>query len=237
MSTSPEEPTSIKKSKAPLYISISILCILVLSYFFIPGVKNFFDEAWNVLTSNDDEKIKNWVDGFGWFGPLLLILTMVAQMFLIVIPTILLMVVTILAYGPIWGSLIVIAAIFTASTIGYLIGNYFGAVIVEKLIGHKTRKKVENFIEDYGFWAVIITRLNPFLSNDAISFIGGLLNMGYWKFIGATLLGITPLTIFIAVLGGTTDSLKTGLLWGSVISFLLFAGYVYWDKKKQRRKV
>lgn len=154
-------------------------------------------------------------------------------MFLLVIPSIALMVVSILAYGPVGGSLIILASIFTASSIGYWIGHYFGPVIVEKLIGHKTEKKIADFIEDYGFWAVIITRLNPFLSNDAISFVGGILKMGYWRFIGATLVGISPLTLFIAIIGDNTESLTTGLLWGSLVSLIIFGFYIYWDRRKR----
>ncbi|MDT0690104.1 TVP38/TMEM64 family protein [Salegentibacter sp. F188] len=229
------ETTSVKKSKAPLYISLAIVIGLVLSYFFIPGVQNFLDEAWNVLTSDDQERIKTWVSQFGWFGPVILILTMIAQMFLLVIPTLLLMVVSIIAYGPIYGSIIVFAAVFSASSVGYFIGRYFGPVIVEKVIGQKSEQKVADFLDDYGFWAVFITRLNPFLSNDAISFVGGILKMGYWKFIGATLAGIAPLILYIAVIGRSTEGLKTGLLWGSVISLILFIAYVWWDKKKRKK--
>ena len=233
MNTASLENASVKKSKAPLYISISIVFLIVGSYFLIPSVQQFLDESWSVLTSNNNERIKNWVDGFGWFGPLLLVLCMVAQMFLLVIPSVALMVVSILAYGPVWDSLIVLVSIFTASSIGYWIGRYFGPAIVEKLIGHKSKKKIADFLEDYGFWAVIVTRLNPFLSNDAISFVGGILKMGYWRFIGATLVGITPLTVFIAIIGKSTDALKSGLLWGSLVSLVIFGAYVYWDKKKR----
>ncbi|HKL35547.1 MAG TPA: TVP38/TMEM64 family protein [Salegentibacter sp.] len=229
------ETTSVKKSKAPLIVSGVIVAALVAAYFFIPGVREFFTEAWDVLTSNDEERITEWVSDFGWMGPTMLILAMVAQMFLIVIPSVALMVVSILAYGPIFGSLIIFAAIFTASSVGYFIGRYFGPVIVEKLIGPSNKFKIEDFIEDYGFWAVIVTRINPFLSNDAISFVGGILKMGYWRFIGATLVGIAPLTIFIAIIGKSTDGLKTGLLWGSLVSLIIFILYVWWDKKKRKK--
>ncbi len=229
------ETTSVKKSKAPLIVSGIIIAALVAAYFFIPGVRDFFTEAWDVLTSNDEERITEWVSDFGWMGPTMLILAMVAQMFLIVIPSVALMVVSILAYGPIFGSLIIFAAIFTASSVGYFIGRYFGPVIVEKLIGPSNKIKIEDFIEDYGFWAVIVTRINPFLSNDAISFVGGILKMGYWRFIGATLVGIAPLTIFIAIIGKSTDGLKTGLLWGSLVSLAIFILYVWWDKKKRKK--
>lgn len=228
------ETTSVKKSKAPLYISLGIIVAVVLSYFFIPQVQTWMDTAWNVLTSGDQKRTEQWVSQFGWFGPIVIVLTMVVQMFLIVIPTPILMVVAIVAYGPIWGSLILFVAIFVASSTGYFIGRYFGPVIVEKLIGQKTEKKISDFIDDYGFWTVIVIRLSPFLSNDAISFVGGVLRMGYWKFIGATMIGISPLIIFIAYLGGNYDRLKTGLIWTSVVSLVLFVGFVVWDKKHRK---
>lgn len=231
----PNKETKTSKSKLPLYISIGILAALVVSYFVVPSVQSFLDEAWSVLLSDDEERVKNWVSGFGWLGPIVLVLAMVAQLFLLVVPSVLLMVVSVLAYGPIWGSVIIIASVFAASSVGYFIGSYFGDAFVKKIIGKKSEKKVASFLDDYGFWAVIVTRLNPFLSNDAISFVGGVLHMGYWRFMGATLIGILPLTIFIAVFGKSIDDLKMGLLWGSLASLLFFVLYVWWDKRRKQK--
>ena len=228
-----DEKQKTSKSKLPLYLSIALVGGIVACYFFIPSVQQFIDTAWDVLTSDDEQRIKAWVSGFGWFGPIVLILAMVVQMFLIVIPTIALMVVSILAYGPLWGSIIILIAVFAASSVGYFIGRYLGKTLILKLLGKKTENKIEDFIEDYGFWAVIVTRLNPFLSNDAISFVGGVLKMTYWKFIGATMVGILPLTIFIAIVGKSTDQLKTGLLWGSLFSLLAFVCYILWKKYRK----
>jgi uncharacterized membrane protein YdjX (TVP38/TMEM64 family) len=227
---------SVQKSKAPLYISLGIVLALVVSYFLIPGVQNFLSEAWQVLTSDDEQQIKSWVGQFGWLGPVIIVLAMIAQMFLLVIPTPLLMVVSVLAYGPVFGSIIILAAVFCASSVGYFLGAYLGPPVVEKILGPKGEKQVEEFIADYGFWAVIVTRLAPFLSNDAISFVGGMLRMGYWRFIGATLIGITPLTIFVAWLGQDNERLKSGLIWASVISIVLFVAYVWWDKRRKKSK-
>ncbi len=230
------QTTSVKKSKAPLYISSVIIAAILLSYFFIPQVQESLNTSWDVLTSGDEQRTEQWVSQFGWFGPIVIILTMVVQMFLLVIPTPILMVVAVIAYGPIWGSLILFTAIFLASSFGYFIGRYFGPVIVEKLIGPRTEKKISSFIEDYGFWTIIVIRLSPFLSNDAISFVGGVLRMGYWKFIGATMIGISPLILFIAYLGGDYERLKTGVIWTSVISLVLFIAFVWWDKKVRKDK-
>ena len=228
--------TSSKKSKLPLYLSLLFVAILVVCYFIIPSVNDFFNEAWNVLTSDDEARVKKWVEGFGWLGPIVIILAMILQMFLLVIPTILLMIVAILAYGPIWGSILIFIAVLIASSIGYMIGKYMGSSLIERLLGEKTTKKVISFIEDYGFWAVVITRINPFLSNDAISFVAGILKMNFLKFISATAVGITPLILLIAITGHNTDSLKNGLLWGSIGSLIIFGGYIWWDKKRRPNK-
>ncbi len=220
------------KSKAPLIISIGIVALGVLAYFLIPEVQVFFREAWTVLSSGDEARIETWVSEFGWAGPLVVVLAMVLQMFLIVVPSVALMTVSILAYGPVWGSLIVLVAVAAASSVGYALGYYFGSYLVDKIIGDTSKEKITGFLDKYGFWAIFVTRLNPFLSNDAISFVGGMLHMGYWRFIGATLLGIIPLTIFIAILGESNELLKNGLLWGSVVSLLVFVGYVVWKKKR-----
>jgi uncharacterized membrane protein YdjX (TVP38/TMEM64 family) len=159
---------------------------------------------------------------------------MVIQMFLLVIPTTLIMIVAILAYGPVWGSVISFIAVLTAAMVGYFIGRFVGDRFTTRLLGEKTEQKVRSFVQDYGFWAVGITRLNPFLSNDAISFVAGMVKMQYWKFMLATLLGIAPLVLLLALTGSTMDSLKNGLLWGSLVSIVMFGVYIWWDKKMEK---
>ena len=229
-------PKEKKQSKLPLYLSILLVVGLVLLYFFVPSVNDFADEGWEVLSSGDEKRVSQWVEQFSWWGPLIIILAMIAQMFLLVIPTPLLMVVSVIAYGPWKGGAIVLLAIFCASSVAYAIGAYFGTPLIERLLGKKSEKKVEGFIEDYGFWAVIITRLSPFLSNDAISFVAGILKMGYWRFIGATMIGILPLTALIAYLGENNDRLINGLIWVSVVTLVGFIGYVWWDKRRAKSR-
>lgn len=223
-----------KKSSIPIYLSLLLISLLVICYFTIPSFSQFFNEAWDVLSSDDEARIEAWVTDFGWFGPFLIVLAMIAQMFLLVIPTLLLMIVSVLAYGPIWGSLISITAVFTASSVGYAIGIYVSSKFISRILGEKTFKKVSSFVRKYGFWAVAITRLNPFLSNDAISFVTGILKMNYWKFVTATFLGIFPVVMLLALIGKNTDSLKSGLLWGSIASVLIFGIYIWWDKQKNK---
>lgn len=232
----PEEEDGYSKSKAPLFISIIIIAALVGSYWIFPSYQEFMDTAWSTLTSGDEDKIEKWVSQFGFWGPILIIVTMVVQMFLFVLPSWGLMVVSVLAYGPFWGAVLSIVAVAVASTIGFLIGKYFSNVFIDKLIGRKTEKKMELYLEEYGSKAVFLFRLAPMLSNDAISFVAGLAGMKYWKFITATLAGIIPLSILIGFYGRSADQLKNFLIWASAISLVLFIFYIWWDRKKMQKK-
>lgn len=215
-----------------------LITILVGSYFVIPSYQAFLNEAFTILTSDNNARISRWVKQFGFWGPLLIISATVAQMFLLVINIVLLVLVSILAYGPIWGSLLGIVSICVASTIGYFIGRFLGLHTVTKLIGENTQKKVSAFIDQYGVSAVVLFRFSPFLSNDAISFVAGLLKMNYFKFLAATIAGIVPLVALIAWMAEDMQRLKNGLIWGSAGSIIIFIAYIiynkYWENKFKR---
>lgn len=225
-----------KQSKLPLIISGLLIAAIVASYFIFPAFQSTLNEGWEVLSSGNKDRISDWVSQFGFWGPFFIVIAMILQMFLLVINVVALMLVAIIAYGTFWGSVIAISAVLVASTIGYLIGRAIGSTGVSKLIGHNTEHKVADFMEKYGLWAIIIARVSPFLSNDAVSFVAGFARMTYLKFIFATFVGILPLTILLAWLGRDFDRLKTGLIWISVISVLLFIGYVVYDKYFSNKK-
>jgi len=235
MTNEAENEKPVKQSKWPLVGSLALILGLLAAYFFISPFQAFVDEAYHVLTSENEQKISEWVNELGAWGPIFILVTMIVQMFLFVVPSPLLMVVSVLAYGPVWGTIIAIVSILAASTIGYWIGRFLGVVTIYKLIGEKKEKKLESYVERYGFWAVVVVRLSPLFSNDAISFVGGILRMGYKKFILATFVGITPLAILIAYFGENNDRLKTGLIIITAVSLIALIVYIIIDKKKKRK--
>jgi uncharacterized membrane protein YdjX (TVP38/TMEM64 family) len=223
-----------KTSKLPLIISLTLLAALISSYFFIPSFEGALDEAFHVLTSNDQERIREWVSQFKFWGPLVIIFTMVLQMFLFVVPNILLIMISILSYGPFWGSLLAWFGVFLASTVGYFIGNKLSPVIVSKLVSEKTQETLREFIREYGMKAIVVIRLSTF-SNDGLSIVAGLLRMKYRRFIIATLIGITPLIAILAIYGRSGKIKEPLLLTGGILIICLVI-YIIVDMRRKRRK-
>lgn len=230
-----KEEKSQKQSPIPLYISIAIIGALVLCYFSIPAFRQFCNEAFHILVSGDRQRTSEWVQQFGFWGPLVLILAQVVQMFLFVVPTVLLMIVSILAYGPWLGSLYAMIGILLASAVAYIIGNSASEPFLNKLLGKKTKEKFVTYVERYGAWLVVVARVNPVLSNDTVSFISGIVQLSFWKFMLATLIATTPLLILISYLGENEQRLKRGMIWISIIGLAMAIAYIIYKEVKKRR--
>ncbi len=219
--------------KWPLLVSAAVIAGLILTYFLSPGARDFAQQAWEALQSGEYDRVSRWFDELGWMGPLVIILLMVVQMFLIVLPSWGLMIISVIAYGPFWGAVTAVVAVGVASSIGYVLGRAFGRAALEKLAGKN--EGVQRFIERYGFGAVFLFRISPLLSSDAISLIAGVLHMEFGRFMAATLLGITPLAAAIAYFGSEADKMKTGLYWLGGIGLALYAAFIWWDWRRKKK--
>ena len=221
-----------KQSKAHLLIGLALLAILIGSYFTFPGFHEGVDEAFDVITSEDQDRIQHWVKRFGALGPIVLIFAMTMQMFMLIVPNILLFMISIICYGPFWGTIISLGGVAASSSLGYFIGRKLGPHAIDRFVSQNTQDKMYIFIERYGVKAIAIMRLSS-LSSDALGFVAGILEMSYKKYILATLTGIIPVIILIA-LYGRSGKIETALIWIAGISLILLIVYIILDKNKRR---
>ena len=219
-------------SRALVIGSATFLLAVVACYFIFPGFQQGVNEAFEVITSEDKDRIRDWVQNFGILGPLVLILAMAAQMFMLIIPNILLFAIAIICYGPVWGGLISLVGVFLSSSLGYVIGKKLGPRAIDRFVSQKTQEKIQTYIDRYGMKAVMIFRLSS-ISTDSLGFVAGILEMNYRKYILATLAGVTPVIILIAIYG-SNGKLETALIWLASISLVIFIAYIILDRKKRQ---
>jgi len=159
---------------------------------------------------------------------------MTFQMFMLIVPNLLLFAISIICYGPIWGSLICFTGVFASSSLGYKIGKVLGPRAIDKFVSQKIQDKIAAFVQRYGFKAIAVARMSS-LGTDSLGFAAGILEMNYKKFIIATMSGITPVIISVAIFG-KNGNVEKGLLWMAGISLAALIVYIIIDHKKQRHK-
>lgn len=213
-----------------------VLLGLVVLYFSHSPFQEFLKEVWRILWSEDHEMIQSYFEEFGILGPLAIIVFIVLQMFLLVFPSWLPIIVAVLAYGFWIGILINLVGVGIASTIGYFIGKKLKSTFFKGFMRKDNSDKMRFWISHYAFGTVVLFRVSPFFSNDGISFVAGIFEMKYKKFMAATFTGMVPLSVAVAYFSQDVDRLKDGLYWIGGAGALLYAGYIYFDHKKRKKK-
>ena len=105
----------------------------------------------------------------------------------------------------------------------------------------KTIKNIDEFFEKHGRQSILIARLLPFVSFDAVSYAAGLTSMSFVSFFIATGIGQTPATIVYSYVGGMLTGgarlVVTALLIIFALSILIvMIKQIYNERQKRNGK-
>ncbi len=209
--------------------------LLMGAYFVFPGFKERVDEIYRLLASGNQQAIQAWVAGLGWLGPLSIIGLMIAQTLISVVPMSLVMLVSVLAFGPVFGGILGWVGAVIAAMVGYSLARLLGPVVVDRFVSEDIRRKVEAQVERYGPWAIIALRLSFVVPTDSVNFVAGLVRMHPLKFLLATALGALPVAVVIAWLGADFSRLGPFLLAASLVGLVILGGWIIYDRMRQRK--
>ena len=87
------------------------------------------------------------------------------------------------------------------AALSFYIARWLGIQKVTQLISQPAFEKANDFAEKYGTYAVLIARLIPFISFDAVSYFAGATRMPFLGFWIATGIGQIPATLVYSYLG------------------------------------
>jgi len=142
----------------------------------------------------------------GLWAVLVFLLLMVIQSLIAPIPSELVLLSGAMIFG-FWGGVILgIIGSMLSAWITYYISNKGGRAILdatgEKLsLADRLISIMDEWIESWGFWAIIVGRAVPVIMFDPVSYAAGLSNIKPKQYYLATLIGSIPRAIFYAYLG------------------------------------
>jgi uncharacterized membrane protein YdjX (TVP38/TMEM64 family) len=209
---------------------------IALAYLISPEVRGLFATGYEILMTNDQARVRDWVAGFGFWGPVLIIGLMIMQTLISAVPMILVLIVSVLAYGPLWGGLLGWSGAIVAALIGYGIARVFGDALQDKFVTPQIKDIIQKQVSRYGAWAILALRLSPIIPSDGVSFVAGLLRMKPLPFLGGTIGGVTPVVLAVAYLGSDFERLRTAVIVVSVLSLGALIAWIIYDKQKANRK-
>jgi len=157
------------------------------------------------------------IDLIQFWGPPGLIIAMVIQAILAPIPSELILsfagAAFINQYGFWPGITITLLSALCGSLLGaviaFFIGKKGGYALLSRFVDEKELEIASDHIEQWGIWAILITRLIPFIPFDAVSYGAGVVNMDFSTFIIPTFIGLIPRIVFYSIIGSEINILLT----------------------------
>lgn len=208
-------------------VRIALISLVIGAYYSVPGLKPEVDQAAGLLAAVDIKGMKQYLAGFGLWGPLVSMGLMVLQALAAPLPAFVITFANAWIWGWLWGAVISWTGAMLGAVVCFYLARWFGRPLVERLVGKHALAMSDRFFARYGKHAVLIARLIPIISFDLISYAGGLTNMGLWQFFWTTGLGQLPATIVYSILGeNITSGAKYGLMVFSGVAVLLILSLV-----------
>jgi len=176
--------------------------VLLIIYLAVPSVNSAVTEAVSVLGSANLDKVADYIRSFGGWAMAFSFLLMVFSSIIAPLPAFMITLSNAAIFGWWQGAILSWSSAMVGSALCFGISRALGRDVVEKFAGQGALASVEGYFEKYGTKTILVCRLLPFVSFDAVSYFAGLTPMKFLPFFLATGIGQTPATIVYSYVGG-----------------------------------
>ena len=228
-----------KKKNLTRLCLLLVIALVLAVYLFIPGVNAAVNEAVAVLGSANLDAVADYIRSFGPWAVGFSFVLMVFSSILAPLPAFMITLSNAAIFGWWRGAILSWSSAMAGAALCFAISRILGRDVVEKIAGRGALAGVEGYFKKYGTRTILVCRLLPFVSFDAVSYFAGLTPMGFWAFFIATGIGQTPATIVYSYVGGMLAGgaklLMIGLL--CLFSLAILIGIVrqiYMDRQAKK---
>ena len=227
--------------KRSTLVKIAVLVVLILPFAAIAPLRQAVEQAFSVFKNVDVADVKTYLLSFGLWAPVVSFLLMIFQSVVAPLPAFLITFANAGLFGWIPGAVLSWTSSMAGAALCFYIAKFYGREVVEKLTSKTALNSVDVFFTKYGKYAILISRLLPFVSFDIVSYAAGLTSMSFWPFFWATGLGQLPATIVYSYVGGMltggAQTFVTGLLVLFSLTVIVFMVKKMWGDKTLNKSV
>ena len=228
-----------KTFKWSRWIILLALCVAGIIYLAVPSVNDWINHAAAVLGSANVDAVIDYIRSFGSYAMVFSFFLMVFSSLIAPLPAFMITLSNAAIFGWWQGAILSWSSAMVGSALCFLLARGLGRDVVEKFAGKGALASVEQYFEKYGTKTILVCRLLPFVSFDAVSYFAGLTPLKFLPFFIATGLGQTPATIVYSYVGGMLTGgariMMTGLLCLFALSILVtIVKQVYTDRQAKK---
>ena len=218
------------KTKANLtrLVLLLVIALVLVAYLAVPAVNSSVNQAMAVLGSANLDAVAEYIRSFGTYAMAFSFVLMVFSSLIAPLPAFMITLSNAAIFGWWQGAILSWSSAMVGAALCFFLARGLGRDVIEKLAGRGALAGVEGYFQKYGTKTILICRLLPFVSFDAVSYFAGLTPIKFLPFFIATGIGQTPATIVYSYVGGMltggAKALMIGLL--CLFSLVILAGII-----------
>lgn len=174
-----------------IFLAVAILTVIV---FYRQSISNLL----HII--GDQDAVSAYLQGYGVWGPAVLFILMVAQVFVAIIPGHALMVTAGYVYGT-TGLAVIIFSTILGSQIAFFIARQYGQALIYKLASPKIIERWNGIASNQGIMFYFFSFVLPIFPSDLMCYVAGLGKISPRHFLLANILGRTVVAVSITVIG------------------------------------
>ena len=228
-----------EKERSILKLRLAIGAVIVIG---LVGLYWGLSETGMLSILGDEQTLRERIGRMGFWGPLAIVALITIAIVMSPIPSGPLAIISGAVYGPLWGTVYVVAGAELGALVAFSLTRCLGYEIVRRwtsaqlLLGRLSGSRSQAALMAIVFGS----RLVPFISFDAVSYAAGLTPLTFWRFALATLAGVVPISFLLAYFGEELATAETG--YGMLIVLLVggmtmvpIGGSLMWSWYRKRR--
>ena len=228
-----------KKNNMTRALILLVLCLAGIVYLAVPSVNDWINHAASVLGSANVDAVIAYIRSFGPYAMAFSFCLMVFSSLIAPLPAFMITLSNAAIFGWWQGAILSWSSAMVGAALCFLLSRGLGRDVVERFAGKGALASVEGYFEKYGTNTILVCRLLPFVSFDAVSYFAGLTPLKFLPFFIATGLGQTPATIVYSYVGGMLTGgariMMTGLLCLFALSILVtIIKQIYTDRQAKK---
>ena len=220
-------------------IILLVLAVVLIVYLAVPSVNDFVNNAMAVLGSANLDAVAEYIRSFGGYAMAFSFALMVFSSLIAPLPAFMITLSNAAIFGWWQGAILSWSSAMVGAALCFFLSRGLGRDVVEKIAGKGALAGVEGYFKKYGTKTILICRLLPFVSFDAVSYFAGLTPIRFLPFFIATGIGQLPATIVYSYVGGMLTGgakfLMVGLL--CLFSLMILVGIIrqiYTDRQAKK---
>lgn len=212
-----------------------IVLVLGAIYLLSDGFRTEVAQLWAVLSSGDQEQIREYIRSYGAWAPIASILLMVSQVIIAPVPASVVQLSNGVIFGIVGGTILNLIGQMAGAAAAFYISRSLGRAAAERLAGRVDEHGlIEQWLDRWGGRALLLVRMVPGMPSDFVSYLMGLTNMPARRYLVFSFIGYVPQSVAYAWLGDYAhDWFWWIVLGGFGVSGVI--GLIIWAVRKYRR--